>query len=134
MELELEFRLQNADSYETDECCVLVDIGDLEIKDTAQNLLNEVDCGELEGFLRSLLSNPMFDGSDVEGGILSKTASTLCERAFEVLGWTDVTATTSSIRIGKNNVDLENDEVQALLTETLALQLVRDDRTMYFYN
>lgn len=134
MELELGFRLQNADSYETEDCSILVSIDDVAAKYLAQNLQKKVECNELEDFIRRLLSNPAFDGSDAEGLVISEAAQKLCDRAFEDLGWADVMATLSSIKIGKSNLNLDDDEVQVLLTETLALQLVQDDKAIYFCN
>ncbi len=134
MKLEIEFRLQNADSYETDLFSIVESVDDPEVKELGKGLIGQLEVPNLEDFLRRLLSNPTYDGSNLEGLILPMVSSKLCVRAHRKLGWSEVTATISAIKIDSRDLDIEGDEAQVLLTETLALQLVQDDSSVYFYN
>ena len=79
-----------------------------------------------------LFDCPVNGVTGTEGILYSQVTEIVTRAAFDKLGWHDVTAQVRAISIGAKKVELIQSDLD-ILSDELGFQLVREDRSMYFY-
>ena len=79
-----------------------------------------------------LFDNAEMGITSTEGLLFEKARQSLTNMAFDKLGWSDVIVQFTGIEINGTSVAItEADE--EILSDYLSIQLVKEDKTMYFY-
>jgi transposase-like protein len=124
-EVILTFEMRNSDSGDVDEI------------DVTLHLPHEISISlspgddELSSFVRQLYGNPDFDGSKAMGIGYEKIYGILSERAYDQLGWHDVTASVVKLSLNGKSLQLSDEQIYEILSGEMQLQLSRDERLMY---
>lgn len=132
MKINLELKINNADSYESDDRSIEIEIGDEKVIAMAWVCESRPTEQTFTVFLRALYDNPNMDGSEV-GVAYHEIWDNLSRYAFDKLGWHDVNVDVVGLSIDGEETKLGKMlDIGMIDNQPFALQLTRDG-FMYCY-
>lgn len=131
--IELDVTMTNGDTGHQDDSTVKVELDEGQLDEQIQALRSEVSNETLINFLKGLYAEP--GRTDMpKGAAYDHLLAEFTTGAYDDLGWHDVSVSVSAIRIDGEPVEVTDDQLDEILYQEMAIQLVRDDRTMYLRN